>query len=83
MSEETDVEGRLRTLKEKWFSNDPPQYPDEEFSVMCHGTELVYFGRYPEGVVLRLNDKEDHVSFLTEGMATDLARRLVRNRPPV
>jgi hypothetical protein len=73
---EVGMEEKLEILKHKWFSKNPPQCPDEEFSVMAPD-ELVYIGRYSEGVVLRLNDKEDQITFLTQEMAEELARKLI------
>lgn len=73
---ENGMEAKLETLKKKWFSKEPEIHPDDEFSVMLHSGELVYVGRYPEGVVLRLNDKEDQVTFLTAEMAAELGAKL-------
>lgn len=73
---EVGMEEKLETLRQKWFAKDPEIYPDEEFSVVLHSGELVYVGRYPEGIVLRLNDKEDQVTFLTAEMAVELGLKL-------
>lgn len=74
------MEARLETLRVKWYAKDPEIYPDEEFSVMLHSGELVYVGRYPEGVVLRLNDKEAQVTFLTTEMAAELSLKLAARK---
>lgn len=69
------MEAKLEALKEKWRASNPPKYPDQEFSVMAP-EELVYVGRYPEEVVLRLNDDEGQITFLTNEMAAELGRKL-------
>lgn len=74
------METNLETLRRKWFSKELEIYPDEESSVMLHSGEQVYVGRYPEGVVLRLNDKEDQVTFLTREMAAELGLRLLAQK---
>ncbi len=69
------MDAKLETLKRRWYSQKPPQYPDMQFSVMAP-LELVFLGRYREGFVLRLNDDPAQVAFLTNEMAAELARRL-------
>lgn len=69
------MEEKMEALKKKWESS----HPDEEWSVMLEKGELVYVGRYAEGVVLRLNDKEDQITFLTAEMAAELGRKLMVN----
>lgn len=70
---ERGMEEKLEALRKKWGS----ARPDEEWSVMLEKGELVYMGRFAEGVVLRLNDKEDHITFLTPEMAAELGRKLM------
>lgn len=75
------VNEKLEILKKKWYSQDPPEYPTEELSVMAPD-DVLYVGYYAEGVVLKLNDKEDQVTFLTHEMATELGRKLLGKSNP-
>jgi hypothetical protein len=74
---EAGMEERLKVLKDKWYSTGPGNYPDLHVSIMAPD-ELVFVGRYPEGIVLRLNDDKDQITFLTNEMAAVLAKKLVQ-----
>lgn len=71
---EIGMNEKLEVLKKKWESSEP----DDEFSIMVGNSEHVYVGRYAEGIVLRVNDKDDQATFLTTEMAADLGQKLVR-----
>ena len=62
---EPEMEPRLKVLKARWAF----EPPDEELSIVVADGELVYVARYAEGIVLRVNDKRKHITFLTHAMA--------------
>lgn len=69
---EEGAKERLEALKRKWGT----QTPAIEYSIMIKTGELVYVGRYEEGVVLRVSGNEEHVTFLTTDMAAELGQAL-------
>lgn len=72
---EEEMDHKLEILKKKWATSEP----DDECSIMVGGgkVEAVYMGRYAEGIVLRLNDDEKQITFLTSDMAAVLGKRLL------
>ncbi len=64
---------RLDHLKKKWDAREP----DSAASVVTKEGTPIYMGRYHEGVVIRLNGNEDHVTYLTTEMAHRFARMLM------
>jgi len=74
---EPDVDEKLEELKRKWYADEPPIYPIEELSVMAP-EDVLYVAHYEEGIVLRLNDDPKQVTFLTNEMADELARKMLR-----
>ena len=68
---EPDLDSKLDTLRKRWAD----ETPEEELSIVI-GKELVYVGLHSEGVVLRLNDDPEQLTFLTRAMASELAKML-------
>jgi len=68
---EEGAKEKLETLKRKWESD----VPNIEYSLMIKTGELAYVGRYEEGVVIRINGKEE-ATFLTTQMAAELGQAL-------
>lgn len=74
---EPEVGSKLEALRSRWASEEPTR----EFSIVGPHGELVYVGRSPEGVVLRLkDDKGEHIVFLTTAMASELGAELTQKR---
>jgi len=72
---EAAMDEHLSTLKDRWESDEEPS---EELSIMAAGAgETIYIGRYPEGVVVRLNDRNNQITFLTNEQAAELGNRLL------
>ena len=69
---------KIKILKDKWKTNTP----DDELSLLIGKKEAVYVGRFSEGIVLRLNDNDDQVTFLTGDMARMLGERLLSGNIP-
>lgn len=69
---------KIKILKEKWKKD----RPNDELSILIGKNEAVYVGRFTEGIVLRLNDDEDQVTFLTGDMAQVLGERLLSGNIP-
>jgi hypothetical protein len=65
---EPGMEEKLEMLRKNWAS----RTPDKEFSLTLGTGTLVYVGRYPQGVVLKLNDNADQVTYITNEMAAKL-----------
>lgn len=65
---EPGMEEKLLALKKNWAS----RTPDKEFSLTLGSGTLVYVGRYPQGIVLKLNDNPEQVTYLTNAMAVQL-----------
>lgn len=63
---------KLEGISKSWETRDPKA----EWSVMTAKGELVYVGRYEEGVVLRLNDNSRQIVYLTNDMANQLGKLL-------
>lgn len=67
---------KLGELSKKWQSREP----NSEFSIMTSKGELVYMGRYEEGIVLRLSEDPHQIIILTTEMAERLGKKLVNKR---
>jgi hypothetical protein len=63
----------LTEIGKKWTF----KQPDAEASIMTAKGEIVYIGRYAEGVVLRLREDSHQTVFLTKAMAEKLAQKLL------
>ena len=72
---EPGMDEKLSELKRKWYSDESPVYPMQELSVMAP-EDVLYIAHYEEGIVLRLNDDPEQVTFLTHEMADELARKI-------
>ena len=72
---EPEMDSRLEVLKNKWEGRDP----DTQVSVINHEGDLVFMGRYYEGVVIRLYGPDGPVTFLTTEMAKQFGECLVGN----
>jgi hypothetical protein len=73
---EPGMEEKIEALKKNWES----RTPDSEESIVISAGTLVYVGRYPQGVVLKLNDDPEHVTFLTTEMAVKLSQVLGQDK---
>lgn len=71
----------LLAVKEKWLAKGEQGYPPEQFSLVSPGSEI-YVGHYLEGVVIRLNENDREVVFLTYEMARAFGRYLVGDETP-
>jgi len=73
---EPGMEEKLEILKKNWAS----RTPDSEESIVLSSGTVVYVGRYPQGVVLKLNDDPEHIAYLTTEMAQKLGSALTREK---
>ena len=64
---------RLRILRSKWENRNP----DYNVSIVNTYGDLIYMGRFNEGVVIRLNGPDGPVTYLTTEMASEFARELI------
>lgn len=71
--EEKEMESRIHTIQKKWENRNP----DSEVSVVNREGDLIYMGRYFEGVVIRVNGNNEHTTFLTAEMAKQFGEWLV------
>lgn len=71
--EDASLSATLTEIEKKWTF----KQPDTECSIMTAKGEIVYVGRYGEGIVLRLKEDAHQKVFLTKAMAEKLAQKLL------
>jgi len=73
-----EMESKIGVIKRMWESKQPDDYPREEYSIVNGEGDQIYIGRYTEGIVVRLNDSPQQVTFLTTAMVDELLKKLMK-----